>query len=94
MQCRAGYESDSDSSDGVDWEEKWSNFQAGIKDKIPEVEPGARRSGPRPTGNSRQDQIRRQENAVLDVWNQESFFKYAGGAVAVLLLLLIFSGPP
>lgn len=70
MRCRAAQDSDSDSSDGVDWEEKWSRFQAGIKDKTPEVEAGSRGGGPRPTGNSRQDQIRRQENAVLDAWNQ------------------------
>ena len=45
-------------------------MQSSIKDNVPKVEPGAGRRTPRPTGNNRQDQIRRQENAVLDVWNQ------------------------
>jgi hypothetical protein len=67
MRCRASGDSDSDSGD---WEEKWSRFQAGIKDNIPKVESGESRAAPRPTGNSRQDQIRQQENAVLDAWNQ------------------------
>ncbi len=68
MPCRASDRSDSDSD--TDWDDKWSRFQSGIKDSIPRVEPG--RSSSRPTGNSRQDQIRRQENAALDFWNQAS----------------------
>jgi len=72
---------------GGDWKGR-------IKDALPNVDPGAKGTPPPRTGNRLRDDIQRTEYGALDSWNNEDFFKYAGAAAVVLLvLLLVFGGP-
>ncbi|CAK0772822.1 hypothetical protein CVIRNUC_004003 [Coccomyxa viridis] len=61
--------------------------------EIPVEDVSSRRSSPRLKAT--RDKIREQENAVLDVFSQESFFKIGGALVVFLIVFFVFIiGPP
>ena len=104
---RAAAEDDSKKG-GLDWDKAWSNFADSLNKNIPVVEDrSARRpeaQQQRPSSKSPQfakdsrrqlkENIKRQENFVLDFWSQELFFKAGGLFIAVLLIIFLFIGGP
>ena len=93
---------------GLDWDRAWSNFKDGLNKNIPAVEdrsvkrPESQQQ--RPSSKSPQfakdsrrqlrENIKQQENLVLDFWSQELFFKAGGVFIAVLLVIFLFIGGP
>ena len=95
---------------GLDWDKAWSGFVDGLNKNIPVVEDRtvarpeepkkASSKSPQFAKDSRRnlrENIKKQENFVLDFWSQESFFKLGG--VLIVLLLAVFlvagrGGPP
>lgn len=93
---------------GPDWDRAWSNFKDGLNKNIPAVEdrsvkrPDSQQQ--RPSSKSPQfakdsrrqlrENIKQQENLVLDFWSQELFFKAGGVLIAVLLLTFLIIGGP
>lgn len=87
---------------GSDLDEQWRQFKrsAGIKIPVTErvAEPpkfSSMRSGEWNSGPSA-DQMRRQEQQVLNAWTQERLMQLAAGGTMVLVLVLLFAagGPP
>lgn len=99
-----------DGKSGLDWDKAWSGFVDGLNKNIPVVEdrtvarPEEQKKtsskSPQFAKDSRRnlrENIKKQENFVLDFWSQESFFKLGG--VLIVLLLAVFlvagrGGPP
>ena len=93
---------------GLDWDKAWSSFKDGLNKNIPAVEdrtvkrPESQQQ--RPSSKSPQfakdsrrqlrENIKQQENLVLDFWSQELFFKAGGVFIAVLLVIFLFIGGP
>ena len=99
----AAARAEKDNKDGkkVDWDRAWSDFKPNVdslKDSLPKVEQKSSSAGPKFSKQSlrgQRDTIRKQENAVLDVWSQEIFFKIGGAAIVVILFIFVFIiGPP
>ena len=92
----------------LDWDRAWSSFKDGLNKNIPAVEdrsvkrPESQQQ--RPSSKSPQfakdsrrqlrENIKQQENLVLDFWSQELFFKAGGVFIAVLLVIFLFIGGP
>ncbi len=103
-------EEDEGSRGGLDWDSAWSNFKEGLNKNIPVVEDRtAKRSdtqqqqqrsnskSPQFARDSRRqlrENIKKQENLVLDFWSQELFFKAGGVFIAVLLVIFLLIGGP
>lgn len=95
---------------GLDWDRAWSSFKDGLNKNIPAVEDrSVKPKSPesqqkRPSSKSPQfakdsrrqlrENIKQQENLVLDFWSQELFFKAGGVFIAVLLVIFLFIGGP
>lgn len=93
---------------GLDWDGAWSNFKDSLNKNIPAVEDRSvkrpetqqqRQSSKSPqfAKDSRRqlrENIKQQENLVLDFWSQELFFKAGGVFIAVLLVIFLFIGGP
>ena len=105
--CGATEDSEGKKKGGFDWDNAWSNFQEGLNRNIPEVQDRtARPAEPQPRVSSKSPQfardsrkqlrenIKKQENLVLDFWSQELFFKVGGALIAVLLLFFLVIGGP
>ena len=97
------------SKGGLDWDNAWSSFKEGLNKNIPAVEDrsATRPQQPqqqRPSNKSPQfardsrkqlrENIKKQENLVLDFWSQELFFKIGGLFIAVLLVVFLLTGGP
>ncbi|KAL3147737.1 hypothetical protein ABBQ32_002479 [Trebouxia sp. C0010 RCD-2024] len=107
-QCIHAAKEDEPSKGGLDWDSAWSNFKDSLNKNIPEVEdrstkrpesqpPRASSKGPQFAKDSRRqlrENIKQQENLVLDFWSQELFFKAGGLFIAVLLVIFLFIGGP
>ncbi|KAL4423471.1 hypothetical protein ABPG77_005423 [Micractinium sp. CCAP 211/92] len=87
---------------GSDLDEQWRQFKRSAGIKIPVTERVAEpprfsgtRSGEWNSGPSA-DQMRRQEQQVLNAWTQERLMQLAAGGTMVLVLVLLFAagGPP
>ena len=99
---------DEPSKGGLDWDSAWSSFKDGLNKNIPAVEDrSAKRpesqaqrassQSPQFARDSRRqlrENIKKQENLVLDFWSQELFFKAGGVLIAVLLAIFLFIGGP
>lgn len=93
---------------GLDWDNAWSSFKDSLNKNIPEVEDrSAKRPESQPQRASSKspqfakdsrrqlrENIKKQENLVLDFWSQELFFKAGGLFIAVVLVLFLFIGGP
>ena len=107
-QCIRAAKEDEPSKGGLDWDNAWSSFKDSLNKNIPEVEDrSAKRpesqpqrtsnKGPQFAKDSRRqlrENIKQQENLVLDFWSQELFFKAGGLLIAVLLVIFLFIGGP
>ena len=96
------------SKGGLDWDRAWSNFKDGLNKNIPVVEDRSAKQPEtqqqRPSSKSPQfakdsrrqlkENIKKQENLVLDFWSQELFFKAGGVFIAVLLVIFLIIGGP
>jgi hypothetical protein len=97
------------SKGGLDWDSAWSNFKDGLNKNIPVVEdrtaqrpesqqqPKSSNKSPQFARDSRRqlrENIKKQENLVLDFWSQELFFKAGGVFIAVLLVIFLLIGGP
>ncbi|DBA74072.1 TPA: hypothetical protein ACH3X1_010886 [Trebouxia sp. C0004] len=97
------------SKGGLDWDSAWSNFKDGLNKNIPVVEdrtaqrpesqqqPKSSNKSPQFARDSRRqlrENIKKQENLVLDFWSQELFFKAGGLFIAVLLVIFLLIGGP
>ncbi|CAL5218641.1 g343 [Coccomyxa viridis] len=77
---------------GINWDAEWKKAKARLPE-VPVENVSSRRSTPR--SRVGRDSIRDQENAVLDIFSQESFFKVGGAVVVFLVLFFVFViGPP
>ena len=94
---------------GLDWDSAWSSFKDGLNKNIPVVEdrtaqrpesqqqPKSSNKSPQFARDSRRqlrENIKKQENLVLDFWSQELFFKVGGLFIAVLLVIFLLIGGP
>ena len=104
---RATEDSDQNQKRGLDWDSAWSNFKDGLNKNIPQVEDRTARSpepqkrtsskSPQFAKDSRRqlrENIKKQEDVVLDFWSQELFFKAGGAFIAVLLVIFLVIGGP
>lgn len=105
--CQAT-EKDEGSKGGLDWDSAWSNFKDGLNKNIPVVEDRTAKpqsqQQPKPSNKSPQfardsrrqlrENIKKQEDFVLDFWSQELFFKAGGVFIAVLLVIFLLVGGP
>lgn len=105
--CQAT-EKDEGSKGGLDWDSAWSNFKEGLNKNIPVVEDRTAKpqsqQQPKPSNKSPQfardsrrqlrENIKKQEDFVLDFWSQELFFKAGGVFIAVLLVIFLLVGGP
>jgi len=75
---------------GVDWDEAWSVFRRRVRSNV-DINPGGPSAAPRPLSSRprrlAQDDIRRDERLLLDVWSSQWF-----QALMVLVTLAIFYG--
>jgi len=100
---------DESSKRGLDWDSAWSSFKDGLNKNIPVVEdrtaqrpasqqqPKSSNKSPQFARDSRRqlrENIKKQENLVLDFWSQELFFKAGGVFIAVLLVIFLLIGGP
>lgn len=96
---------DSDRKTGLDWDKAWSGFVDGLNRNIPVVEDrtvSRPEQKPQPSSKSPQfskdsrrglrENIKKQENFVLDFWSQESFFKLGGVLILILLASFLVVG--
>lgn len=108
LPLRAGVRSraKNDGEGSVDWDAAWRK----VRDNMPEVEdrtqPGGEFGGRttrtsqsprfnRDEARSRREDIRKQEQLLLNIWTDEKLFLQAGlGLVALLLVCVVVVGPP
>ena len=100
-------EEGSEGKNGLDWDKAWSGFVDGLNKNIPVVEDRTvnRPEQPKKASSSRSPQfakdsrrslrenIKKQENTVLDFWSQESFFKLGGVLIVLCLVAFLVVGP-
>lgn len=89
---------------GPDWDRAWKSFSDSLNKNIPVVEDRTLNPPEQKKASSRSPQfakdsrrelrenIKKQENVLLDFWSQESFFKLGGALIVLLLLVFLVAG--
>uniref|UniRef100_A0A7R9VHK0 Uncharacterized protein n=1 Tax=Chlamydomonas euryale TaxID=1486919 RepID=A0A7R9VHK0_9CHLO len=87
---------DNDAESRNDWNNAWANFKNQVNSTV-DQNPGVKRTQP-PRGprlNARQQQLRRDEKLLLDLWTNERVQQIGGFlSFVVIAAILVSLGPP
>lgn len=97
--CAGGTPDQNDNQDErVDWDAAWKKVRQGLPEVESRSASSVRTQTPsfsRDAARSRREDIKQQEQLLLNLWTDEKLFLQAGlGIVALLLLFVVVIGPP